>query len=113
MSIQAQGMRSWLLQRLTAVYIIIFSLSFILWFSFQETLDYNIWLALFSQPFVLGATVLFYISLFLHARVGMRDIFLDYIKPNGLRFIVLMSLDVALIAMTIWIMIIFVSLVKI
>ena len=41
------------------------------------------------------ATLLFFVGLFLHAWVGMRDILMDYVKPTGLR----LALQVVVIAM--------------
>jgi len=113
MSFQAQGMRAWLLQRLTAIYVAIYTLSLMIWVSYQLPLSYEAWLNLLSQPFMLIATVLFYLSLFIHAWVGIRDIFVDYVKPSGIRFILLMSLAFFLVVMTLWLLIIFVGLVKI
>lgn len=113
MSFQAQGMRAWLLQRLTAIYIAIYTLSLMVWVSYQIPLSYDTWLNLLSQPVMLIATVLFYLSIFIHAWVGIRDILVDYVKPSGVRFILLMSLAFFLIVMTLWLLIIFVGLVKI
>ena len=113
MSFQAQGMRAWLLQRLTAIYIAIYALSLMIWISYQFPLNYETWLKLLSQPIMLIATVLFYLSLFIHAWVGIRDILVDYVKPSGVRFTLLMSLAFFLIVMTLWLLIIFVGLVKI
>ena len=113
MSFQAQGMRAWLLQRLTAVYIAIYILSIIVWFACDLPINYDSWVTLISHPVILIATVLFYISLFIHAWVGIRDILFDYIKPIGLRFTLLTSLAFFLIVMTLWLFIIFVSLVKV
>ena len=113
MSFQAQGMRAWLLQRLTAVYIAVYILSAIVWVIYNFPVNHESWLAGLSHPVMLITTVLFYLSIFIHAWVGMRDILLDYIKPNGLRFLMLMSVAFFLIVMTVWLLIIFVSLVKI
>jgi succinate dehydrogenase / fumarate reductase membrane anchor subunit len=41
-------------------------------------------------------TFLFLVSLFLHARIGVRDIWMDYVKPVGLR-LVLHTLTVAVL----------------
>lgn len=113
MSFQAQGMRAWLLQRLTAVYIAIYSLALIVWVLSNLPVNYDSWLALFSHPLMLIATVIFYLSLFVHAWVGIRDILVDYVKPSGVRFILLTSLAFFLTVMTTWLLIIFVSLVKV
>lgn len=113
MSFQGQGMRAWLLQRITALYIAIFSLSTMVWIIFNLPLNYDAWFTLLSQPLMLIATVIFYISIFIHAWVGIRDIFLDYVKPSGVRVVLLTLLAFFLIVMTVWLLIIFVSLVKV
>ncbi len=113
MSLQAQGMRAWLLQRLTAVYIAVYSLSLIVWVMTKFPLNYDSWLSLFSNPSILIATVIFYLSLFIHAWVGMRDILVDYAKPSSVRFILLIALAFFLTVMTAWLLLIVISLVKI
>jgi len=113
MSFKAQGIRAWLLQRLTAIYIAIYALSLMGWISYQLPLSYDVWLNFISHPVILIATVIFYLSLFIHAWVGIRDILIDYAKPSGVRFILLMSLAFFLIIMTLWLFVVFVGLVKI
>ena len=113
MSFQAQGMRAWLLQRLTAIYIAIYSLSLITWLVVNSPVDYSGWYAVFSHPVILIATVIFYLSLFIHAWVGVRDILVDYAKPNSVRFILLTALAFFLTAMTTWLLLIVISLVKV
>ena len=89
MSLQAQGMRAWLLQRLTAVYIAIYALSLIVWVMAHLPVNFSSWSTLFSNPVILITTIIFYISLFIHAWVGMRDILVDYAKPSSVRFFLL------------------------
>lgn len=113
MSFQAQGMRAWLLQRLTAVYIAIYSLSLIVWITTNSIIDFDMWFNLFSQPIILVATIFFYLSLFIHAWVGVRDILVDYAKPSSVRFVLLTVLALFLTVMTIWLLLIVISLVKV
>jgi len=113
MSLQAQGMRAWLLQRLTAVYIAIYSLSLIAWVVSKSPVNFNSWFNLFSNPIILITTIIFYLSLFIHAWVGMRDILVDYVKPSSVRFVFLTALAVFLTVMTIWLLLIVIYLVKI
>jgi succinate dehydrogenase / fumarate reductase membrane anchor subunit len=49
------------------------------------------------------ATVLFALSLLLHAWVGMRNIFMDYIKPTGLRLALYAAVILALLWYGVWI----------
>ena len=113
MSFQAQGMRAWLLQRLTAIYIAIYSLALIVWVISGFPISYSDWYSVFSHPVILVVTVIFYLSLFIHAWVGVRDILVDYAKPSSVRFILLTALAFFLIAMTTWLLLIVISLVKV
>ena len=113
MSFQAQGMRAWLLQRLTAVYIALYSLILIAWLVNEFPISYTDWHALISQPIILITTVLFYLSLFIHAWVGVRDILVDYAKPSSVRFVLLTGLALFLTVMTVWLLLIVISLVKV
>ncbi len=113
MSLQAQGMRTWLLQRLTAVYIAVYSLSLIIWIIANFPINYSGWYSVFSHPITLISTVIFYLSLFIHAWVGVRDILVDYAKPSSVRFILLTALALFLLVMTTWLLLIVISLVKV
>ena len=113
MSFQAQGMRAWLLQRLTAVYIAIYALSLIVWIIINTPINYSTWSGAFSHPIVIISTVIFYSSLFVHAWVGMRDILVDYAKPSSVRFIFLTALALSLLVMTTWLLLIVIDLVKV
>ncbi len=109
MSLQAQGMRAWLLQRLTAVYIAIYVLSLIVWVMAHLPVNFSSWSTLFSNPVILITTIIFYISLFIHAWVGMRDILVDYAKPSSVRFVLLTILALFFIAMTTWLLLIVIN----
>lgn len=113
MSFQAQGMRAWLLQRLTAIYIAIFSLSLLVWIILNPPLNFNSWIGLFTHPVMLITTVIFYLSLFVHAWVGVRDILVDYAKPSSVRFVLLTILALFLTVMAVWLLVIVISLVKV
>ncbi len=113
MSLQAQGMRAWLLQRLTAVYIAVYSLSLIIWLVIKYPVNYETWYSFISHPVILIGTIIFYLCLFVHAWVGVRDILVDYVKPSSVRFVFLTALALFLTVMTIWLLLIVISLVKV
>jgi len=78
------GTRDWLAQRITAVIIALYSVS-ALAVLLGKPLTYPVLKALFAQGWVRVATLIFMVSLAWHAWVGVRDILMDYIKPDGLR----------------------------
>ena len=91
------GLRDWLAQRITAVIMAVYSVIAAAIVLKNSPLTYAVWKDLFAQGWMRVATLLFAVSLAWHAWVGVRDILMDYIKPDGLRltlqvlFIVLLA----------------------
>ena len=77
------GLRDWAMQRATAVLMLIYTTALIV-FLLALPGDYAAWQAFFSQTWVKVFTQISFIALFLHAWVGIRDLWMDYIKPFGL-----------------------------
>jgi succinate dehydrogenase / fumarate reductase, membrane anchor subunit len=96
------GLRDWLLQRLTAVVMAIYTLGFIVCLVWHAPATYADWKAIFSGTFVRLATMLFFAALLYHAWVGMRDIFMDYIKPVYLRLALQTAVGLTLLVYLIW-----------
>ncbi len=96
------GFRDWLAQRVTAVVMAVYTVIFAI--AALTTLDgsYESWRALFSGGFMKFATFLFFLSLFYHAWIGVRDIFMDYIKPVGLRLTLHSVVVLLLVGYTGW-----------
>jgi succinate dehydrogenase / fumarate reductase membrane anchor subunit len=79
------GLRDWLAQRVTAIVMAVYIAGFIVaWYCLKPT-TYGAWKALFAQGWMRVATLIFIASLAWHAWVGVRNILMDYIKPDGLR----------------------------
>ena len=79
------GLRDWLAQRITAVIMAVYSIIAVGVFLINKNITYVVWRDLFAQGWMRLATLLFMASLAWHAWVGVRDILMDYIKPDGLR----------------------------
>lgn len=112
MSFQAQGMRTWMMQRLTAVYIALYLVVLFGWLALDHSVNHESWLSIFTSPFIIIATMLFYLSVFIHAWVGIRDILVDYIKPVTIRFALLTGLFLFLASMSGWLLLILINTVK-
>ena len=96
------GLRPWLVQRFTAVYMLAFIVFALGYFTVDAPHSYVAWYAWITGPWVLMTTALFFVALLLHAWVGLRDVVLDYVKPLGLRVSVLAALALALIGLALW-----------
>lgn len=78
------GLRDWILQRATAVIMAIYTVGIVLaLLAIPGT--HEGWKAFFACTAVRVVTQVTLIVLFAHVWVGMRDLWMDYIKPVGLR----------------------------
>lgn len=91
------GLRDWLAQRITAGLMAVYTLILIAVFLKNSPITFAVWQDLFSRGWLRIATLLFAVSLAWHAWVGVRDILMDYVKPDGLR-LTLQVLTVVLLA---------------
>lgn len=96
------GLRDWLIQRITAVVMALYSVALVAYLLLQPYLNYDIWTALFSSQWMRTFTLLFLMSLFFHAWIGVRDIVMDYVKPAGIRLVIHVLVILALLVYTIW-----------
>lgn len=79
------GLRDWLAQRITAAIMAVYTVILLVVLVGAMPITYPVWKDLFAQGWMRVATLLFAASLAWHAWVGVRDILMDYIKPDGLR----------------------------
>ena len=96
------GLRDWLSQRVTAALMALFTLVLLLQLIFGGRLGYDRWAGIFSQQWMKVLTFVTIVSLALHAWVGMRDIWMDYIKPVGLRLLLQVATIVWLVGCAGW-----------
>jgi succinate dehydrogenase / fumarate reductase, membrane anchor subunit len=96
------GWRDWLVQRVTAVAMALYTaliLGMLLWFG---GLDFAAWKTAFGNEAFRIATFVFMAALFWHAWVGVRNILMDYIKPVALRLTLQVLVIAALVGYTGW-----------
>jgi succinate dehydrogenase / fumarate reductase membrane anchor subunit len=79
------GLGSWLGQRVTATAMAVYTLVFAVVLIAVHPSGYAQWHALFASGWMKFASFIFLLSLYYHAWVGMRDIFMDYVKRVGVR----------------------------
>lgn len=96
------GLRDWLIQRVTAVVMVLYTLGVVLYLFLQPVVDYNAWTLLFSSHPVKMISLLFLLCVFYHAWIGVRDIVMDYVKPAAIRLLIYVLVILALILYVIW-----------
>lgn len=80
------GLRDWLVQRVTAglmAFYTVFLLGHLL--LSRGPIGYEKWAGMFSGQFMKSLTLVVILALAWHAWVGMRDIWMDYVKPVSVR----------------------------
>lgn len=96
------GLRDWLVQRVTAVLIATYTLLFLILLIISPKIDFTTWRSLFAPQWMKFATLLFLTSLYLHAWIGVRNIFMDYVKCGGLRLVLYVIVIALLIVYAGW-----------
>ena len=96
------GMKAWLIQRFSGIFIGIFGviMALILWN--KQPMDYPQWQALFAQPWLQITLSLFVVALLLHAWIGLRDVILDYIHPIWIKMLLMSAVVLMLLASGFW-----------
>lgn len=88
------GLRDWLAQRITSLFMAIFTVAVVIQLLLPGPLDYYKWSSIFAAQWMKVLTFIVIVSLLWHVWVGMRDIWMDYVKPVSVR----LALDIATIA---------------
>ena len=96
------GTGSWLLQRATAVVLALALPALMLYFLAALPTDFIGWQALFAPLWLRVGMLLAAAALALHAWVGMRDLFMDYVRPTGLRLALYLAVIVVLAGSVAW-----------
>lgn len=96
------GLYDWMIQRATAVLLLVFSLFIIGYLLFNPGLDYEQWRALFTQTWMRVFTLLALISIGAHAWIGLWSVSTDYIKPTGPRFLFQVICGMAMFTYLVW-----------
>ncbi len=82
------GWRDWLAQRITAVVMGVYTIILLVaFFLTREEVQYLAWAGLFAQQWFKIATFITLVALYYHVWVGVRDIWMDYVKSVALRLV--------------------------
>ncbi len=96
------GLRDWLAQRVTAVVMVVFVLCLTGTLLFSPPQDYAGWKAVFSNQWMRIGSFLFFLSLFWHAWIGMRNILMDYVHATSIRLTLQILVILSLLFYTVW-----------
>jgi succinate dehydrogenase / fumarate reductase membrane anchor subunit len=101
------GLKDWIAQRLTAIVMAVFTIALLIQIicihmQSDNGMTYETWSGIFANPLMKFATFATSIALFYHAWIGVRDIWMDYVKPVSIRISLHLLTIVALISYAYW-----------
>jgi succinate dehydrogenase / fumarate reductase membrane anchor subunit len=102
LGVNHQGLRDWVVQRVSAIIMAVYSVGFIGYIVWHPGLSFAEWHTLFSAVWVKVATLLFLACLMAHAWIGMWTILTDYVKPFVLSCLSQLLVFLMLSACLIW-----------
>jgi succinate dehydrogenase / fumarate reductase membrane anchor subunit len=100
-SLTQNGIRDFLLQRISAIYMVVFLLGLVIYF-LGHPINFEHWQMLFKNNFVRVMTFLFFLSVVVHTWIGMWTVATDYLKNTLIRLIFLVVLIFVLLASLVW-----------
>ena len=79
------GLSDWLMQRVSAVILALYTVFIVAFLLFNPNLDYYAWSSLFSQTWMRIFSLLAFIAIAAHAWIGLWTVTTDYLKSTRLR----------------------------
>lgn len=95
------GARDWVLQRISAVVLALYSVVMVGFFLFNRV-DYATWYAFMTSLPMKLFSILAIISLVAHAWVGMWTVLTDYVKSSGVRLLLQSLIILAIVVYLFW-----------
>ncbi len=96
------GLSDWLMQRVTALIMLAYTLFLLGFFLTSSNLDYETWSSLFEGTAMRIFSLLALLSIAAHAWIGLWTVATDYIKCAKLRVIYHLVVVIALFAYVVW-----------
>lgn len=101
-SLTSNGMRDWLIQRITAVILGMYVLFLVVYLFCHSPLTYADWHALFTSTSMRIFSFLALLSMVYHTWIGLWTVFTDYIKCYCLRLLLQVAVVIALLSYLVW-----------
>lgn len=98
-----EGLRPWVIQRVSAVYMVLFILYAVFCFYSADHIAHESWRSWLYSPFNTTVVGIFVIALLFHTWIGMRDVVLDYVHNIMFRIFMLAMLLGVLIGSGLWV----------
>lgn len=100
------GLREWIAQRLTAVilagYLLLLVIDLVVVVRASGYLGYDEWARVFVPVWMKVVSLIAILAMLYHAWIGMRDVWMDYVRPTGIRLGLLLVTILWLVFCAIW-----------
>ena len=96
------GLTDWLVQRVTAVLMTIYLIVLASVLFVVVPQDYMAWKNIFSHQWMRIATFVFFMCVFWHAWIGVRNVLMDYVHHTAIRLIVQIAVITVLLFYLVW-----------
>ncbi len=97
-----RGLDLWLIQRASALYMALFVPVFLVCVVSAAPLDFQTWHGLFQSLAVRAGMLLFVASLLIHAWIGLREVFIDYVHFLVLRLALYFTFGTLYLGCLVW-----------
>lgn len=101
-SLTGNGLKDWLIQRVTAVYFAVYSIFLFGFLIAHPDLNFEQWQLLFTNIIFQIATAIGLLALSLHAWIGIWTVTTDYMKCTAIRLSVQLIVVLWLLSQFIW-----------
>jgi succinate dehydrogenase / fumarate reductase membrane anchor subunit len=99
----AQGLRAWLLQRFTAIYVALYLIVLLAFVGSHGAFSYSEWRAWLATPWSGVTTALFVLAVSFHVWIGIRDVLIDYVHAIWLRLLFMSVTALILLCSLLWV----------
>nr|WP_243453095.1 succinate dehydrogenase, hydrophobic membrane anchor protein [Psychrobacter coccoides] len=96
------GSRDWVMQRISAVVLAVYSVVLVGFFVFNGELNYEQWVGFITSLPMRLLSLVAIIALAAHAWVGMWTVLTDYVKTSGLRLALQAAMIIAILVYLFW-----------
>lgn len=102
LSVAHEGLRDWVIQRVSAIIMAVYSIGLITYILMNPELTFAEWHVLFAETWIKVVTLMFVLALSFHAWIGMWTIYTDYIKNAVVRCVFHLGTILMLTACFFW-----------
>lgn len=101
-SLTGNGLRDWLIQRVTAVIMLVYLIVIGVFLFQHPEMTYDDWTGFFACPWIRVINSIVWLSMITHAWIGLWTVTTDYLKSFALRLTVQMLIIISLLGLFFW-----------